>query len=349
MGLFNLNGIRGWVYGLFATLILSTLWVTSLTILSTPASATSLLTEAGTAALNPFLVSHGLGLSPSTYTALEASAHAAPNRPLSFSVLKVHVLGSEIIGQSYTSTVHLVFSRVAAGYYTGGADAAFNIPAQLKQQLPNFALFNPDNIPLIQGGPTPAQLPSFLQPLFVFTGLTPATFTAAGHLHLASLLPYFWGLTIVLGLLAVALNLSEKKLSGLALALVHSTWPIVAVLLGATILIQVKSTTLGAYSVLLAIIRGAFLPTYGAALAVGLVSLAILKWLESRQQPQPTQQMLPATAGKPPWMKGLEGANMPTMNAPHHRNDGISPNAQTFQSPPGTDAGTPIDIPPDQP
>lgn len=279
MGLLSLRGLRGLVYGLFGGLLLSTLWVTSLTVLSAPTSATALLTDAGTQVLNPFLVDHGLGFSPAVYAAFEAGAHSAPNQPVNLGVLKVRVLGREILGQSYTNSAHLVYARVASGYYAGGAEAVFAIPPQLRQELPNFALFNPDNIPLIQGGPTPAQLPTFVQPLFVFTGLTPATFTAAGHQHLASLLLSFWGLTLVLGLIAVALNLSERKLTGLAHSVIHSTWPVVVLLLGATLAVHLDARQFAAFDGLLAIVRGAFLPVYGAALVIGLGSLAFLTLL----------------------------------------------------------------------
>jgi hypothetical protein len=286
LGLFSGRGLRGLVYTLFGGLILSTLWVTSLTILSAPSSATDLLTEAGTHALNPFLVDHGLGLSPSSYASLEVAARANPGQPLALSVLKVRVLGREILHRSYASTVSLVYSRVAAGYYTGGAAAVFAIPAQLQQELTNFALFNPDNVAVIPGGPTVAQLPPFVQPLFIFTGLTPDTFTASGHQRLLGLLPFFWGLTIVLGVLAVVLNLSDQKLSGLAKTLVHSTWPIVAILLGATLLVHLNATTLGTYAGILGVIRGAFLPVYGIALVVGLIGLGLTVWLPALQKRQ---------------------------------------------------------------
>ena len=115
-GLFSGRGLQGLVYTLFGTLVLSTLWVTSLTVLSAPAAATDLLTQAGTQALNPFLVNHQLGLSKTTYASLEASARAHPDRFLSLSVLNVKVKGREIVGHPYGDTVHLVFSRVATTY-----------------------------------------------------------------------------------------------------------------------------------------------------------------------------------------------------------------------------------------
>jgi hypothetical protein len=294
-GLFSGRGLQGLVYTLFGTLVLSTLWVTSLTVLSTPGAATDLLTQAGTQVLNPFLVNHQLGLSESTYATLEASARAHPTHYLSLSVLNAKVRGSEILGHSYADTVHLVFSRVATTYYKGGASAAFSIPSQLKQELPDFALFNPDNIQVIPGGPTVAQLPPFVQPLFIFTGLTPATFTASGHQRLLGLLPWFWGLTIVLGLLAVLLNRSDQKLSGLAKGIIHGAWPVVAVLLGAWVLAHVATSTFAPYASILDDIRGAFLPVYGAALAVGLVSLGLLAWVPRLQPANPSGQ----TAGQP--------------------------------------------------
>ena len=54
--------------------------------------------------------------------------------------------------------------------------------------LPNFALFDVNKIQIIPGGPTPEQLPPFLQPIFTFVGLTPDTFTAVGHQHLLNLI-----------------------------------------------------------------------------------------------------------------------------------------------------------------
>jgi hypothetical protein len=310
-GIGSIRGLRGLIYGVFGALILSTLWVTSLTLLSAPSSATDLLTEAGTHVLNPFLVDHGLGLSPSSYASLETTARSHPAEPLTLSVLTVRVLGREILGHSYASTVRLVYSRVAAGYYTGGAAAVFAIPAQLKQELPNFALFNPDNVAVIPGGPTVAQLPPFVQPLFLFTGLTPDTFTATGHQRLLGLLPFFWGLTIVLGVLAVGLNLSDQKLSGLAKTLVHSTWPVVGILLGATLLVHLNATTFGTYAGVLGVIRGAFLPVYGLALVVGLLALVLLKLVPALQQRgQPAAAPVPAAVGARLTSEG-SGAGVP--------------------------------------
>ena len=126
----SLTWLRGFVYTLFGTLVLTTLWVTSLTILSSRPNATEILTQAGTQILNPFLVGHdtSFGLSQQTYASLETSARSHPSQPLTFQVLKVRVLGREIIGRKYADVVHLVYSRVAEAYYDGGAGAVFNVP-----------------------------------------------------------------------------------------------------------------------------------------------------------------------------------------------------------------------------
>lgn len=295
----SLSGIRGLVYTLFATIILSTLWVTSLTMLSARSSATALLTDAGADMLNPFLVAHGTGLSQSTYAKLEADAKAHSSRPLAIPLLKVTVLGREIVGDSYPSTVRLVYGRVADSYYTGGPDAVFEVPPQLRQALPDFALFNPDNIPVIAGGPTAVQLPPFLQPFFVFIGLTPQTFTQSGHHRLLDLLPWFWLAAGILGAVAIVLNPSEKKLAGLAHGVVHSAWPIIAILLALWVFSIINEAAFAPYADALAVIRGAFLPVYGTALVVGLAGLGLTTLLPALQKRQRGQEAS-ATSGDAP-------------------------------------------------
>lgn len=284
----SLKWLRGFVYTLFGTLVLSTLWVTSLTLLSTRQNATQILTDAGTQILNPFLVGRdvGLGLSQITFAELETSARAHPSQPLTFSVLKVQVLGREIIGHTYTDVVHLVYARVAEVYYDKGGAAVFDIPPQLQQVLPNFALFNPNDLPLVPGGPKPGQLPTFLQPFFTFIGLTPETFTAAGHQKIANLLPWFWIALILLGVLAVLLNRTDQKLAGLAQGVVHGSWPVVAVLLILSVLSFIFTARFAPYTGILGLVSGAFLPVYGTAFAIGIAGVAITKILERRSQGQ---------------------------------------------------------------
>lgn len=320
----SLAGIRGWVYGLFGVIMLSTLWVTSLTTLSDRANASALLTEAGAHILNPFLADRGLGLGQDTYASLEAQARARPAQPLTFQLLKARVLGREIVGHSYPDVVQLVYSRVGDAYYAGGADAAFAIPPELQQVLPNFGLFNPSNIPVIPGGPTVSQLPNFLKPFFTFVSLTPATFTAAGHQSLLGLLPWFWLAAIVLGVLAILLNRSAQKLAGLARSVVHSSWPIVGVLVGLLIASAVFKATLAPYVGVLGVVSRAFLPVYGAALVVGLVGVGLTSlWpaLQRRQQGKgPSAAPMPGAAAgvgvKIPPMAPPAGESQPPMEPP---------------------------------
>ncbi|HKS71506.1 MAG TPA: hypothetical protein VJQ45_13865 [Ktedonobacterales bacterium] len=280
----SFKGIQGMVYGLFGALVLSTLWVTSLAILSTRTNAENVLTEAGAQVLNPFMVAHGLGLSEQTYAQLEAGAKANPSAPLALSVIKVRVLGSEIAGKPYADGVRVVYHHVAEAYYDGGATAAFNVPPQLQSALPNFALFNPDNIPIIQGGPTPSQLPPFLKPFFTFVGFTPDTFTAGGHQRILDLLPWFWIVTAVLGVLAVVLNRSERKFEGLLQGIVHGTWPVVGLLLLLWVGALFFHARFAPYTGLLGDISAAFLPVYGVAFALGLGGLLATRLLEARQK-----------------------------------------------------------------
>ena len=196
-------GFRGLVYGLFATIMLSTLWVSSLTLLSTEQHATALLADVGADVLNPFLVSQGIGITPGFYTTLEADAKAHPASALPIPFIKVSVKGSEIVGKSYADGTHVIYKDVANAYYTGGPGAAFALPAELQQVLNTFGLFNGNTIPLFPGGPSTLQLPPFVQPLFAVIGLTPVTFTAGGHQSLLNLLPWFWLAAGVLGLLAI--------------------------------------------------------------------------------------------------------------------------------------------------
>jgi hypothetical protein len=275
--LFALNPfklIRGLAYTLFGALVLSTLWVTSLAILSDRANATAIVAEAGTSVLNPFLVKEGFGITEKNYTALQSAGRAHPTQPLSLSVLKVKVPGGEITKLSYADGVRHIYTRVAEAYYDSGAGAVFEVPPQLKAVLPNFALFDVNNLQIVPGAPTPNQLPPALQPFFTFVGLTPDTFTAAGHQRLLNLLPWFWIVTGVLGALSVVFNRSESKLEGLAHGLTHGAWPVVALfallwVLSATAL----KTQAAPYVGLLGLVSRVFLPVYGGAFFLGLVGI----------------------------------------------------------------------------
>jgi len=309
-GLFRQGGLRATVYALFGGLMLSTLWVTSLASLSAQPNATDLLTEAGSQVLNPFLVKQDLGLTPTGYAQLQATGRAHPTQPLAVPLLKPQpaVLGSELAGRNYADGVRLIYSRVASAYYAGGPEAAFAVPDQLKDQLPNFALFNPNNVPLAPNGPSPSQLPDFLQLLFTFVGLTPATFTAAGHQNLLDLLPWFWLAAAVLGVLAVALNRSEVKLVALLHGVLHSSWPIVGTLGGLWIASLVAAATFAPYTGMLGIVAHTFLPVYGPALVLSGAGLLLTKLLPgARAQAAASGLSASGAGGQPPALDSARG------------------------------------------
>jgi hypothetical protein len=314
-----MSGLRGIIYTAFGFILLSALWVTSLTFLSARPAATDLLTEAGASVLNPFLVGRDLGVTATGYADLQNTAKAHPDQPLTLSVLKVAVPGREIVGRSYQDGVRAIYAHVAATYYESGPGAVFNTPAELQQVLPNFALFNPDNLPVLPGGPTVAQLPPFLQPLFVFTGLTPTTFTISGHQRLLDLLPWFWVAALVLGALTFVFNRSEKKIAGLAGSVIHSTWPVVAVLVGLLIAANFFfKQQIGPYNGILGVVGRAFLPTYGIALAVGLAVYfftALLPRLQSRGA-QPAVAPPPAAYSADPPLGARAAGAGPPFDAP---------------------------------
>jgi hypothetical protein len=290
---------RGSLYGLLGVLVLSTLWVTSLTLLSAPQNATELLTDAGSHVLNPFLTKQGLGLTQQIYDSRKAHL----NQQLALTPLNVHMTGKDIDKPTYGEAVQGVYKSIADAYYISGrVDTVFAVPSDLQQLLPyltGFGFFgsagSPSGTPGASGTPGTAGLPDFLQPIFTVIGLTPVTFTAQGNKNLLNLLPWFWLAVVVLGVIAVVLNRGSNKLSGLAQTVVHSAWPIALLLIGLTVAARVSSAV-APYASALGVIDRAFLPAYGGALLVGGAALIIPKLLGGRRQAQPQQ---PVMAGVP--------------------------------------------------
>jgi hypothetical protein len=313
----SLFRLRGLVYTLVGTLVLSTLWVTSLVQLTARPAATDLLTEVGAQVLNPFLVGQKLGMSEQNYGTLEAAARAHPAQPLSLLGLKVRVLGSEIVGRSYADATHVVYRHVAGAYYDGGAQAVFAVPSQLQSALSTFALFNPSNLqqlPQSVAGqslpqvPHLPQIPSFVQPLFTVTGLTPDTFTATGHARLLGLLPFFWLALIIWMALTAVFDRSGNRFRALLRGAVHGTWPVVALLAALWVLSRVYPAKFAPYEGLLGIVSRTVLLFYGGALAFGVLALVLL-WAARRRQPAAAQSPSMAMAGVPA-MRGQAGAQM---------------------------------------
>lgn len=294
-GIFSIFSRLASIYTLFAALVLSTLWVTSLTLASTPDNATALIADAGADVLNPFLVTHSaslglnLGISEKTYASLQAQKTAQVAMPTPF---KGTFPASDIAGKPYDVGVRNIYSRIAGTYYTGGPSAVIevNLPPQVQQFVPDFGLFNPNNIPIAPGGPSASQLPGFLQPLFAVVLLSPDTFTAAGHQQVLDLLPWFWLATLATGVIAFLIKRSQdgQKLSGIAHSIIHTTWPIVAILVGLLVATHFVSA-IAPYADILGVVSRSFVPIYGGALIVGLLALFLPKFLANRASTATTE------------------------------------------------------------
>ena len=325
MGIFSISGIRKTVYTLFGALVLTTLWVTSLTIISARPTATSLLTEAGASVLNPFLAAHEVGITPSGYATLEQAAKAHPSQALNLAIFKVEIQGKEIVGLNYDAGVRAIYGHVASTYYDSGPTAVFSLPADVQQGLTSFGFFGgattaPQVVP---GLNIPVQLPTFLQPFFTFTGFTPASLTDAGHQHLASLLLWFWVATLVLGGLTLLLDREEQKLMTLAAAVAHGAWPVILVLSGAWIFSLIKPAAFAPYKTVYGLVAGAFLPVYGVVFVLGFASWAILKVVSARNPKAAT-----ATSGLTDKQREIASLIAARMGA-----TGAAPSAQPMYTP----------------
>jgi hypothetical protein len=322
----SVSAIRKTVYTLLGALVLTTLWVTSLTLLSTRPAATTLLTDAGAQVLNPFLVAHETGISQSTYATLEQDARAHPSRPLSLSILKVRVQGSEIVGRSYDDGMHIIYGHVAATYYDSGPGAVFALPADVQKILPTYGFFNPgaSTQQIVPGVSIPTQLPDFLQPFFAVTGFTPDSLTNASHQHIASLLLWFWVATLVLGALTLLLDRDDKRLSSFAASVTHGAWPVILVLGVAWGFSLLNPTGFAPFRGAFGVVVAAFLPIYGTAFVLGLAGLVVTKIVTARA---PQAAKAPATAEA----KMLAAHGMPPV---------AQPSAEAMQAP--TQTGEPL-------
>lgn len=270
--------LSGVSHTFFGIALLGALWVTSLTLLSARPTAVALLTEAGAQTLNPQLVqvTKGvIGITPESYAKLQTAAKASPTKPLDLSILKVSVPGSVIVGKNYNDGVHAIYGKVAEGYYDHGPESVFSLPGDAQKVLGTFGLFAattsavPTTLPTGQALPT---LPPFLQPFFTFVGLTPGTFTAAGHNSIVSLLFWFWVATAVLAGVALLTTPGEKRFTSLARTILHGSWPVLAVFALVYLFSVFKPEAFAPYRTVVGLVAGAFLPVYGIATLVALLA-----------------------------------------------------------------------------
>ena len=229
------KGVSGLAHTLFGTVLLVALWVTSLALLSARPTAVALLTEAGAQTLNPQLihVTNGvIGITPASYIKLENAATANPAQPLDLSILKVSVPGSVIVGKNYDDGIRAIYGKVAEGYYDNGPQSVFALPADAQKALGTFGMFSAATgtaTPSLPQTPNLPTLPSFLQPLFTIIGLSPTTFTAAGHDSIASLLLWFWLAAAITAVVALLTTPGERRFTSLARTVLHGSWPVLGI------------------------------------------------------------------------------------------------------------------------
>ena len=303
--------IRRYVTGLLALVLLGALWTTALGIISQRDNAVTLLTNAGTEALNPLLVNNGSGLGAGAYAALEASAVAHPNQPLSIGFIKATVYGREIAGKNFADGTAAIYADVAKTYYDGGPGAAFSLPANLQNIVNTYSPFiqNAQNaagqaagqLPIPQ---LPFQLPSFAEPLWAATGISPTTLTASGHAFETTWSQRFWLAALVLAALLALFSAGWERLSSLGWALFHSAWHITTILLIATGIIYFNADRAAPFRNLLNIVGGAFLPVYLGATVGGLVIVGVATLLP---------KLLAARVATPAPVPVGAGRNMPPM------------------------------------
>jgi hypothetical protein len=270
------KGISGLAHTLFGIVLLGALWVTSLTLLSARPTAVALLADAGAHTLNPQLVqvTHGaIGITPDGYAKLESAAKAHPSQPLDLAIIKAPVPGSVIVGKSYDDGIVAIYTKVAEGYYDNGPQSVFALPADAQKALGTFGLFSavssPSQLPVAQGQTLPT-LPPFLQPFFTFVGLTPGTFTAAGHDSIAALLLWFWLAAAVTAGIALLTTPGEKRFTSLARTILHGSWPVLVVFGLVYAFSLFKPEAFAPYRTVFGLVAGAFVPVYGIAALVGL-------------------------------------------------------------------------------
>lgn len=267
--------LRNLAHTIFGFLLLTALWVTALSFLSMRPSATAVITDLGVDALNPWLVSKSLGVSATGYTKLEQAASASPTKALSLNFIKPEIKGSEIKGLPYQQGVRVIYGRVASAYYDGGPAATFSLPAPVASAVQTFALFPEQYDAAVKS----TQLPSWLQPFMLFTGLSPETLTATGHARIADLLPKFWFATLLFAGGIFLLNLLGRRnpVESLGLAAWHGSWPTVAVFGILWLVGTLYPANVHAVAAAFGVVAGAFLPVYGVAAAVGLGAFLISK------------------------------------------------------------------------
>jgi hypothetical protein len=279
-GMLATGNFRGLFSLLLGLALIGGLWQTSLSLMSTRATATAIMTDVGVEFINPILENDKLGLSQSAYASLEQQATAHPTQALTVPFLnpqRVQVLGSDIAGKDFNHGMTIIYGKVAAAYYDGdNLTGLFAVPASVTQALSLLSKVSPLPQASQSGQAAGApQLPSVPLPPLAAVGLSLGTLTAQGHGEVQSLDYWFLGVAAVLALLVALFSHRWGRVTGIAWALISSTIP---GLFGIGVIWFFWArypATFQPFSLVLKDIGGAFVPVYIGAAILGVVGLAL--------------------------------------------------------------------------
>jgi hypothetical protein len=247
--------MKGDFRGLFALLLgfalLGALWETALFSLSTPKTATAVMTEAGVAVVNPALGSMGVG--PTVLASIQADAAVHPTDPVAIPGLKTRAIGltkQDLVGLTFDQATRKIYGNVATAYYASGPDAVFTA------SVPTISLFPDTHLDWLAA-----------------LGLSPGALTTTGHSQTQTLAFWLWGAAALLGLLVVTLSKGWARLFAVSQALFTGAAPGLALIGVVWLLWQRAPGAFGPFAALLTLMGDAVVPVYVGA---GLVAVAAL-------------------------------------------------------------------------
>ncbi len=297
------------------------LWETSLVNLSSRSTATAIMTEVGVELINPVLVNNSFGVSQTLYSSLQQTARAHPTQAISIPGIKVHVVGSDIAGKSFSDGMRVIYAKVANVYYDGGAGNVFAIPTQLTQAVGALALL--PQAAASQGAQALGvpQLPQVPLPPLGAIGLTPQLFTAQGHAQALTLDEWLLGAALLFALLVALISPRWRRLSNVCWSLISGAVPGALVIAVIWFFWQRDPAPFQPFATLLHLIGGAVVPVYGGALGAGVAGLIvafagdlILK-AASRGQAAPSRAAVRA-GQRDGWDAGAPGYGEPEFRRP---------------------------------
>jgi hypothetical protein len=332
-----------WVAVALALVLLGALWSTALARISERATATNLLTRAGTDLINPVLIANDTGLGTALYQQIEQQAQAQPSQPVTLPFTTVPIPAHAIAGKSFADGSRAIYSAIANVYYTNGPNAAFKLPPQLQEFTGSYTPFVQQsgvNIPGVPQSPLP-QLPSWTNNLVAHAGITPSTLTAAGHAAAVQQSLWLWIIAAALAVLLIVFNTGWNRLWAVAWPVFNSSWHIALIgIIGAVILSQHVAQAepfRGIYD----IVGTTFFPVFYVAALVGVVGV-IVSLVGNRLTSGAATAAAPSGSGAPRHQTRAATPEPPTPSTPE------PPASGPPQYPPPAPETPPTDAPPAQ-